>query len=154
MNTLQQQQEEVAAELIETFGLFDEWEDRYRFLIDLGRELPDFDEADKTDVNKVHGCQSNVWLVASAREENGEQRIEFIADSDAHIVRGLIAILRQLYSGRRVDEILQYDIGSFLRAIGLDQHLSPARRNGLAGMVARIKHLASELSISTGAVTS
>lgn len=154
MSTLQQQQEEVATELVETFALFDEWEDRYRFLIDLGRDLPPFDEADKTDLNKVHGCQSNVWLVASAREEDGEQRIEFIADSDAHIVRGLIAILRQLYSGRRVQEILEYDIQSFLREIGLEQHLSLGRRNGLAGMVARIKRLASELSISTGAVTS
>jgi len=148
MSTPQQAQ---ADELIETFSLFDEWEDRYRFLIDLGRELPPFDDEDKTDFNKVHGCQSNVWLVADAREESGARIIDFVADSDAHIVRGLIAILRRLYAERTPDEILNFDIEGFLKQLGLDQHLSTGRRNGLAGMVARIKQLASAYLNQTGA---
>ena len=142
MSTSQQAQ---ADELIETFSLFEEWEDRYRFLIDLGRELPAFDEEDKTDFNKVHGCQSNVWLVATARNENGAPIVDFVADSDAHIVRGLIAVLRRLYAGKTADEILHFDIEAFLKQLGLDQHLSLGRRNGLAGMVARVKQLASEI---------
>lgn len=136
-------QQEAAAEMIDTFAMFDEWEDRYRFLIDLGKELPPFPEAEKTDVNKVHGCQSNVWLIANA--PNGSEEIDFIADSDAHIVRGLIAILRRIYAGRSAEEILEFDISGLMQEIGLDQHLSTGRRNGLAGMVARIKRLASEL---------
>ncbi len=137
-------QQEAAAEIIDTFAMFDEWEDRYRFLIDLGKELPPFPEEEKTDINKVHGCQSNVWLIANA-EENGKT-INFIADSDAHIVRGLIAILRRVYAHRSAQGILEFDISGLMQAIGLDQHLSTGRRNGLAGMVARIKRLASELS--------
>jgi len=143
MNNSQQGQ---ADELIETFSLFDEWEDRYRFLIDLGRELPQFEDAAKIDSNKVHGCQSNVWIVADAREESGAKIIDFLADSDAHIVRGLIAILRRLYAGRTPNEILNFDIEGFLKQLGLDQHLSTGRRNGLAGMVARIKQLAHDYS--------
>lgn len=137
---------EQADELVETFAMFDEWEDRYRFLIDLGRELPAFPEAARADENKVHGCQSNVWLIADARAENGETKIEFLADSDAHIVRGLIAILRRIYSGRGADEILSFDIEALMHKLGLDQHLSTGRRNGLAGMVARIKALAAQSS--------
>lgn len=144
MSTSQQEQ---AEELIETFSIFDEWEDRYRFLIDLGRELPPFDETAKTDFNKVHGCQSNVWMIANARQdESSEPIIDFVADSDAHIVRGLIAVLRRLYAGRTASEILNFDIEEFLKQLGLDQHLSIGRRNGLAGMVARVKQLATELS--------
>lgn len=142
-------QQEQADELIETFSLFDEWEDRYRFLIDLGGELPPLDDAAKTDFNKVHGCQSNVWLVADKREENGAAVIDFVADSDAHIVRGLIAILRRLYAGRTSQEILDFDIEGFLKQLGLDQHLSTGRRNGLAGMVARLKQLANDYSNQT-----
>jgi cysteine desulfuration protein SufE len=137
---------EQADELVETFNMFDEWEDRYRFLIDLGRELPPLPEEERTDENKVHGCQSNVWLIADAREENGQTVIEFLADSDAHIVRGLIAILRRVYSGRSADEILSFDIEELMHNLGLDQHLSTGRRNGLAGMVARIKNLATQFS--------
>lgn len=146
--------QEQAQELIETFEMFDEWEDRYRFLIDLGRELPPFDEADRTDVNKVHGCQSNVWLVASARAEGDGQVIDFVADSDAHIVRGLIAILQRIYSGRSAAEILSFDIEALMKQLGLDQHLSISRRNGLAGMVARIKSLANELAPQSGVYSS
>jgi cysteine desulfuration protein SufE len=142
-------QQEAAAEIIDTFAMFDEWEDRYRFLIDLGKELPPFPEAEKTEINKVHGCQSNVWLIADAEDEGAA--INFIADSDAHIVRGLIAILRRIYAHRSAQEILEFDISKLMQEIGLDQHLSTGRRNGLAGMVARIKHLAGELSSAPAA---
>jgi cysteine desulfuration protein SufE len=137
---------EEATDLVETFTMFDEWEDRYRFLIDLGKDLPPFPESERTDANKVHGCQSNVWLIAAPRAEDGHTAIDFLADSDAHIVRGLIAILRRLYSGRTADEILSFDVEDFFKQLGLDQHLSSGRRNGLAGMVARIKTLATQMS--------
>ena len=139
-------QQEQAEELVETFQMFDEWEDRYRFLIDLGDELPHFPEAARTDANKVQGCQSNVWMIAEAQEKNGQAQINFLADSDAHIVRGLIAILRRIYSGRSADEILNYDIDGLLKQLELDQHLSTGRRNGLSGMVARIKNLAAQFA--------
>jgi cysteine desulfuration protein SufE len=136
--------EERAKQIIEDFELFDNWEDRYRYLIDIGRELPPLDEAAKTEENRVHGCQSNVWMVAQVREENGRRVIDFIADSDAHIVKGLIAILRRVYSGEPAEVILDFDIEGLLERLGLSQHLSLGRRNGLAGMVKRIKTLARE----------
>jgi cysteine desulfuration protein SufE len=136
--------EERAEQIVEDFELFDNWEDRYRYLIDIGRELPPLDEADKTEENRVHGCQSNVWMVAQVREENGRRVIDFIADSDAHIVKGLIAILRRVYSGEPAEAILDFDIEGLLDRLGLSQHLSLGRRNGLAGMVKRIKALARE----------
>ena len=135
-----------ADELVDSFTLFDEWEDRYRFLIDLGKELPPFPDAQRTEENRVHGCQSNVWLIAEPHQDNGHKRIEFVADSDAHIVRGLIAILRRIYSGQSAQDILSFDIDDFFKRLGLDQHLSMGRRNGLAGMVARIKTLASQMN--------
>jgi sulfur transfer protein SufE len=134
--------QQQAEELVDSFTLFDDWEDRYRFLIDLGKELPPFPEAERTEDNRVHGCQSNVWLVAHAKGENGGKHIEFLADSDAHIVRGLIAILRRIYSGQSAEDILSFDIDDLFKRLGLDQHLSMGRRNGLAGMVARVKNLA------------
>jgi sulfur transfer protein SufE len=146
MSTLQAS----AAELIETFNFFDEWEDRYRFLIDLGKELPPFPDEARTDENKVHGCQSNVWMIANAHPENGETRIDFLADSDAHIVRGLIAVLHRVYSGRSAVEILEFDAQTMFRQLGLDQHLSMSRRNGLSGMVARIQTLATQLADKAG----
>lgn len=142
MSTAQEQ----AEELVESFALFDEWEDRYRFLIDLGKELPPLPEEARTDENKVHGCQSNVWMIAAPHEENGETMIDFLADSDAHIVRGLIAILRRVYSGRTAQEILSFDIDELFKRLGLDQHLSMGRRNGLSGMVTRIKTLARQFA--------
>jgi cysteine desulfuration protein SufE len=144
MSTLQKE----ASDLIESFEMFDEWEDRYRFLIDLGKELPPFPDEERTDENKVHGCQSNVWMIASPHETGGQTSIDFLADSDAHIVRGLIAILMKLYSGRTANEIMNFDVDGFFRQLGLDQHLSMGRRNGLSGMVARIRNLATQLSSS------
>lgn len=141
---------EEANDLVESFEMFDDWEDRYRFLIDLGKDLPPFPDEERTDENKVRGCQSNVWMIASPHGVNGHTNIDFLADSDAHIVRGLIAILHRVYSGRSSDEILKFDAEELFGKLGLDQHLSMGRRNGLAGMVARIKTLAAQLS-SVGA---
>ena len=138
MSSSQQEQAEL---LIETFEMFDDWEDRYGLLIDMARKLPPMDPADKTDENRVHGCQSNVWMVA---QREPDRTIDFVADSDSSIVRGLIGVLRQVYSHRKPEEILRYDVGDLFKQIGFDQHLSMGRRNGLDGMVKRIKSLASE----------
>ena len=143
---MSQNQEDQAQELVDAFEMFDAWEDRYRFLIDLGRKLPPLPESAKTEENRVHGCQSNVWMIAEPHTEAESTTIEFIADSDSTIVRGLIAILRSVYSGESPRDILSYDIDGLLRRLELDQHLSMGRRNGLAGMVSRVKSLATQLA--------
>ncbi len=125
-------------ELKENFALFDDWEDRYRYLIDLGRKLPDFPDALKTDANKVRGCMSQVWMVPG-HPDGDLTRFAFAADSDAHIVKGLIAVLGTLFSGKSPEEITRIDTEAAFTAIGLDQHLSPSRRNGLVSMVEKIK---------------
>lgn len=133
------------AELAENFALFDEWEDRYRYLIDLGRKLPDFPDALKTEAHKVRGCMSQVWMVPGhpAGDSTGDSgRFAFAADSDAHIVKGLIAVLGSLYSGKTREEIRQIDPEAAFRTLGLDQHLSPSRRNGLVSMVEKIRAFA------------
>ena len=124
---------EVQEEIIEEFAFFDDWMDRYRYIIDLARKLPDFPSEWQTDVNKVRGCQSQVWFVA---EPDGDKLV-FHAVSDAHIVGGLIAILLRIYSGRAPAEILAAK-PDFIHAIGLDEHLSPTRNNGLHAMLTRI----------------
>lgn len=124
-------------ELVENFALFDDWEERYRYLIDLGRGLPAMDEALKTDEAIVRGCTSRVWLVA-----NWEGDVfQFQADSDAHIVRGLIALLMAAFQGKKAAEIAEIDIDQAFAEIGLDKHLSPNRRNGFFSMVERVKAL-------------
>ena len=133
---------EVAAaqkELIEEFQFFDNWMDRYQYLIDLGRRLPEFPEADQIDDNKIRGCQSQVWFVAS--EHDG--RLEFRAISDAAIVSGLIAMLLRIYSGRRPQDILDTP-PDFVSALQLEAHLSPTRSNGLASMLKAIRNFAAE----------
>lgn len=130
---------ETLDELIENFDLFDNWEDRYRYLIDLGNRLPEMDESLLVDENLVKGCTSKVWLVI---EKNGD-RFHFIATSDAQIVRGLIYFLVTAYEGRTADDILSYDIEGRFEKLGLDQYLSPNRRNGFFAMVEKIKHTAS-----------
>ena len=136
-------QNERAAELTEAFEMFDAWEDRYRFLIDMGRDLPAFPADEKTDANIVTGCQSQVWMIADSKDG---QHIEFTADSDSTIVKGLIAILRSVYSGYTPRQIIDFDVNGLLQQLGLDQHLSMGRRNGLAGMVTRIKTLATQMA--------
>jgi len=124
-------------ELIDEFALFDNWVDRYQYIIDLGRGLPPFPEAAKTEDRKIRGCQSQVWLIT--RPEGG--RLVFQAVSDSAIVSGLIAMLMRIYSGRPAREILDTP-PDFIGAIGLDQHLSPTRSNGLHAMLGAIRQAA------------
>jgi len=122
------------------FSVLDEWEDRYRYVIELGRTLAPLPEDLRTDANKVRGCASQVWLATSVESANGgAPRLTFVADSDAHIVRGLIAILFAIYDGKRADEILATDADSVFTELGLKEHLTPQRSNGLVSMVARIR---------------
>ncbi len=124
-------------ELVEEFSYFDNWMDRYQYIIDLGRRLPEFPEADKIETNKIKGCQSQVWFVASRDND----LLQFRAVSDAAIVSGLIALLLRIYSGRRPQEILDTP-ADFVAALGLEQHLSPTRSNGLASMLQAIHSFA------------
>ena len=126
------------AELAENFELFDDWEDRYRYIIDLGRKLPPFPEELKTEANKVRGCMSQVWMVPGHPADDAN-KFAFAADSDAHIVKGLIAVLGVLFSGKTPADIAAIDIDGSFKQLGLDQHLSPTRRNGLVSMVGKIK---------------
>lgn len=130
-------------ELIETFDFIEDWEERYRILIDLGRQLPEFPEAERTEANRVEGCTSNVWLVCR-RDESDPERLVFIADSDAFIVKGLIALVLMAYSGATPEEIQQTDIRDLFRRLGLERNLSPNRRDGFYAMVDRIHELAAE----------
>jgi cysteine desulfuration protein SufE len=125
------------------FSLLDEWEDRYRYVIELGESLPPFPDAERTPANKVPGCVSQVWLTTS-RGSEPDPVITFQGDSDAHIVRGLVAIMLALFSGRAASEILRTDAEATLKALGLDEHLSPQRANGVRSMVKRIKRDAEE----------
>ena len=129
------------ATLQSDFELLDDWEDRYRYIIELGRALPAFPDAFRTEATKVRGCASQVWLVSETRPAaNGSGPIlHFQGDSDAHIVRGLIAILFALYQDKPATEILALEPETAFAALGLKEHLTPQRSNGLASMVARIR---------------
>lgn len=130
-------------EIVENFQLFDDWEDRYRYVIELGREMPPLPDERKTDAAKVEGCASQVWLVPEVRRDaQGRDCLHFQGDSDAMIVRGLIAVLRALYSGRPLREISGIDAPAELARLGLEQHLSSQRSNGLKAMVRRLNDLA------------
>jgi cysteine desulfuration protein SufE len=122
-------------QIIDDFTVLDDWDERYRYIIDLGRKMAPFPEALRTDAVKVRGCASQVWLVSTREGE----RLNFIGDSDALIVRGLIAILLQIYSGKTPAEILNLDAKKILATLGLDTHLSQQRSNGLFAMVERIR---------------
>ncbi len=132
------QQDVTIDSLVEDFGFLDDWEDRYRYVIELGKSLPDLPDHERVDSNKVRGCASQVWLVSEI-DRRGEPRLRFRGDSDAHIVRGLIAILFVLYSGRTSREIREIDPESVFSRIGLREHLTSQRSNGLSSMVARIR---------------
>ena len=122
------------------FAVLDEWEDRYRYIIELGRTLEPLDEGKRNDANKVRGCASQVWLATDVVGERGSAaRLDFSGDSDAHIVRGLIAILFAVHSGQTAAEILSTDARAFFSELGLNEHLTPQRSNGLASMMARIR---------------
>jgi cysteine desulfuration protein SufE len=131
--------EAAQQELIEEFQFFDNWMDRYQYLIDLGRRLPGLAESERVDENKIRGCQSQVWFVAEQR--NG--KLEFRAISDAAIVSGLIALLLRIYSGKTPQEILDTP-PDFVTALQLEEHLSPTRSNGLASMLKAIRAFAAE----------
>ena len=133
---------EVAAaqqEIIDEFSLFEDWMDRYQYLIDLGRRLPDFPEELRTEDNRIRGCQSQVWFVA----EQKDGRLHFQAISDAAIVSGLIALLLRVYSGRRPEDILDTP-PDFVTALQLESHLSPTRSTGLSSMLTAIRQFAAE----------
>ena len=131
--------QEAQREVIEEFTLFDDWMDRYQYLIDLGRRLPEFPEELKTEDNLIRGCQSQVWFVAKKKEG----RLDFSAISDAAIVSGLIALLLRLYSGRHPQDILDTP-PDFVTALQLESHLSPTRSNGLSSMLEAIRGFAAE----------
>ncbi len=129
-------------EIAETFALLDDWEDRYRHVIDLGRAMPPLEAECRVPATKVEGCASQVWIVPEVEGSGPGAVIRFRGDSDAMIVRGLIAILHALYSGLTAREVLAVDAGRALAGLGLDSHLSAQRSNGLKAMVARIRAIA------------
>jgi cysteine desulfuration protein SufE len=131
-------------DIIGNFELLEEWEDRYRYLIELGRTLEPLPKEAYTDENKVRGCASQVWLETTrGQDAAGAPTLAFRGDSDAHIVRGLVALVLALYSGRRAQEIVETDAAPLFKQLGLAEHLTPQRANGLRSMVERIKREAS-----------
>ncbi|OGT71563.1 MAG: Fe-S cluster assembly protein SufE [Gammaproteobacteria bacterium RIFCSPLOWO2_02_FULL_57_10] len=129
----------TTADIVEALSFFDTWEDRYKYIIDLGKELPALDPAYRTEDNLVRGCQSQVWLVS---KEEGD-RLFFEVDSDAFIVRGLLGVVLAAYNGKTREQIRDFDINAYFDELNLLKHLSPTRGNGLQAMVRRIQALAS-----------
>ena len=138
MDTLADTRATSFEEILADFELLDEWEDRYRYVIELGRKLKPLPDEERNAENKVQGCVSQVWL-STAVEQDGVPRLTFVGDSDAHIVRGLVAILFAIYSGKTADEILSIDANETLGRLHLSEHLTPQRSNGLMAMVKRIR---------------
>lgn len=138
-------------ELIADFDILDDWEDRYRHVIDLGRQLPELPAADHVPDNKVKGCASQVWITSAVSGDTADPVLSFHGDSDALIVKGLIAIAFMIYSGKTARQILATDAGEVLGRLGLAGHLTQQRSNGFASMIQRIKHdAASALQASAG----
>lgn len=132
-------------EMISDFEFLEDWEDRYMYVIEMGKALPVLEPALKTEATKVKGCVSQVWLI-SEREGDSDPTLSFRGDSDAHIVKGLVAIVLEIFSGRRASEILQLDAKDIMKKLGLSEHLSPQRSNGLQAMISRIKAEAESLA--------
>ena len=128
-------------EIVENFSFLEDWDDRYGYLIELGRTLAPLPDEARNEANKVNGCVSQVWLEPAVDRSNGEARVSFRGDSDAHIVRGLVAIALALYSGRPAAEVAETDAEPVFREIGLAEHLTPQRANGLRAMVSRIREV-------------
>ncbi len=126
-------------QIIDDLAFLDEWEDRYRYIIELGKELKPIDDAERNQQTKVRGCASQVWLISESNDDN-PPRLAFRGDSDAHIVRGLIAILFRLYSDKTASEILKIDARDVFHRLGLDEHLTPQRSNGFVSMMKRIQN--------------
>ncbi len=131
-------------EIRDNFALLDDWDDRYRYVIELGRTLDPMPEAEHSAANKVQGCASQVWLSKQIERGGSEPQLNYLGDSDAHIVRGLIAILLTLYSGRTPQHILATDALALFDELGFREHLTPQRSNGLRSMVERIRSDARE----------
>lgn len=127
--------------VIDTFEVYDDWEDRYRYLIELGRKLPPYPEEARTEAHKVRGCVSQVWLNPHFSDDT-PPKITFDGDSDAHIVRGLVMLMMLLFNGKTGEEILKTDAKGVLEHLGLSRHLSPMRTNGLFSMLGRIQEMA------------
>jgi cysteine desulfurase / selenocysteine lyase len=140
--------EEAAGELIEVFDFLEDWSDRYQYLMELGDKLPALPDELKTEENRLHGCQSTVFMHAR-RKPGTADVLEFLASSDAAIVRGELALLQRVYSGQRARDVLAFDVLGFFSRLGLDQHLSPTRRNGLAAMVKRLRGFAAAVARET-----
>ncbi len=136
----------VFEEIAETFEFLDDWEDRYRHVIELGKAMPELDEAFRVPATKVDGCASQVWLLPRIAGQGASARFDFQGESDAMIVRGLIAILHALYSGLSVADVLKVDATAELKRLGLDEHLSQQRSNGVRAMIGRVRKLATEAS--------
>jgi len=132
------------------FNMLDDWEDRYRYLIELGRGLDAMGQSDRTDANKVHGCASQVWLATRVEWDAGQPRLVIQGDSDAHIVKGLIAVLLSLVNEQEAGRILSIDAHKAFAELGLGAHLTPQRSNGFAAMVARIRADAEEALAQSG----
>ncbi len=126
-------------EISQNLDFLDEWEDRYRYLIELGDTLDPIADGDRNETNKVNGCVSQVWLVTDVRQDQGENRLEFRGDSDAMIVKGLVAVLISLFSGKTAAQIIDTDAIAKFEKLGLKEHLTSQRANGLVAMVDRIK---------------
>ncbi len=139
MSEMIRKPEEIAEEIVEEFSVFDEWLDKYEYLIELGGSLPMIEEQEKTDDKLIAGCQSRVWLACDYRDG----RIWFTADSDAIITKGIISLLIRVYNGQKPEDIANSDFG-FIERIGLRENLSPTRANGLVSMIERIKEYARE----------
>jgi len=128
------------SDILESFDFLDDWEDRYKYLIDLGKELSPLSEGEKTDANKVRGCVSQVWLITSVdKGPDGALVLTFRGESDALIVQGLVAIVTALFNGKTATEILDTDVEGLFNRLGLKEHLTPQRSNGLKSMVGRIR---------------
>ncbi|MEH6447549.1 MAG: SufE family protein [Oleispira sp.] len=128
-------------EILDTLGFFDDWEERYKYIIDLGKQLPGIDASKKTEEFLLRGCQSQVWIDSELKGG----KLFFEVDSDAHIVRGLLAIVLSAYNNKTAAEILAFDIDNFFAQVDLVKHLSPTRGNGLTAMVKKIQHTAQQL---------
>ncbi|MEQ9248299.1 MAG: SufE family protein [Nitratireductor sp.] len=135
--------------IYDDFAFLDDWEERYRYIIDLGNGLEPYPEAARDEAHRVRGCVSQVWL-HTERGDGDDPVLTFRGDSDAHIVRGLVAIMMLLFSGRRASEILTIDAENVMRKLGLDEHLTPQRANGLRSMVQRIRNEATEVAPAAG----
>jgi cysteine desulfuration protein SufE len=139
-------------EITENFALLDDWDDRYRYVIELGRMLEPLPEAARIEANKVPGCASQVWLTTDIdRDGPGAPVLRFTGDSDAHIVRGLVAVLFAIYSGKTAQDILAVDALALFDRLGLREHLTPQRSNGLKSMVGRIRDEARSALMAAGA---